>query len=153
RLRPGFWRGPVDGDGGGRRSRARRRTHGIALHTLPLAAGPHLCRKDALGDAQQVRRSRRSTCSADDGGRRRQAMTTAVDVKEGTATQPDQETPPCAMVIFGGSGDLTKRKLIPALYNLLTSRLLRKDFAVMSIARSEISTDDFRAKMEQEARE
>ena len=80
-------------------------------------------------------------------------MTTAVDVKEGAATQPDQQTPPCAMVIFGGSGDLTKRKLIPALYNLLTSRLLRKEFAVVAIARSDISTDDFRARLEEEARE
>ena len=40
--------------------------------------------------------------------------------KEATAAQPaiDRTAPPCAIVIFGASGDLTNRKLIPALYNL-----------------------------------
>jgi len=36
---------------------------------------------------------------------------------------------PCVMVIFGASGDLTKRKLIPALYNLAKDNLLSKEFA------------------------
>jgi glucose-6-phosphate 1-dehydrogenase len=39
------------------------------------------------------------------------------------------------------SGDLTKRKLIPALYNLATSHLLRSEFAVVAIGRSDMSTD------------
>jgi glucose-6-phosphate 1-dehydrogenase len=51
------------------------------------------------------------------------------------------------MVIFGAAGDLTKRKLIPALYNLAQSSLLPKEFAVLGVARAQMSTDDFRQKM------
>ena len=52
-------------------------------------------------------------------------MTTVVDTKDVAVDHAHAGAPPCAMVIFGGSGDLTKRKLIPALYNLATSHLLR----------------------------
>jgi glucose-6-phosphate 1-dehydrogenase len=55
--------------------------------------------------------------------------------------------PPCAMVIFGASGDLTKRKLIPAIHNLATHHLLPRDFAVVGVARTEMSDDDFRLKV------
>jgi glucose-6-phosphate 1-dehydrogenase len=41
----------------------------------------------------------------------------------------------CAMVIFGASGDLTNRKLIPALYNLAKDNLLSRDFALVGFAR------------------
>ena len=51
---------------------------------------------------------------------------------------------PCVMVIFGASGDLTKRKLIPALYNLAKDNLLSKEFAVVGIARNEMSSEQFR---------
>src|SRR5713226_10315291 len=51
---------------------------------------------------------------------------------------------PCVMVIFGASGDLTKRKLIPALYNLSKDNLLSKDFALVGVARNEMSTEQFR---------
>ena len=43
--------------------------------------------------------------------------------------------PPCAFVIFGASGDLTKRKLVPAVYNLALSRLLPSGFGVIGVAR------------------
>ena len=56
----------------------------------------------------------------------------------------------CAMVIFGASGDLTKRKLIPALYNLAKDNLLSKDFALIGFARPEMSTEDFRKKCSEE---
>jgi glucose-6-phosphate 1-dehydrogenase len=54
------------------------------------------------------------------------------------------------MVIFGASGDLTKRKLIPALYNLASQGLLSKEFAVVGIARRGMSHEDFREKMSQD---
>ena len=57
---------------------------------------------------------------------------------------------PCVMVIFGASGDLTRRKLIPALYNLGKNRLLSSEFAVVGVARDAMSTDDFRAKLKQD---
>lgn len=55
-----------------------------------------------------------------------------------------EEAEPCVMVIFGGSGDLTKRKLIPALYNLAKLGLLSKNFAVVGIARAAMTTEAFR---------
>lgn len=48
------------------------------------------------------------------------------------------------MVIFGASGDLTKRKLIPALYSLYTNNRLQKDFSVIGAARTPYSDDEFR---------
>jgi glucose-6-phosphate 1-dehydrogenase len=54
---------------------------------------------------------------------------------------------PCVMVIFGFTGDLTRRKLIPALYNLATQNLLSREFAVIGVGRSPMSDDDARKKV------
>src|SRR6266852_6201414 len=54
---------------------------------------------------------------------------------------------PCAMVIFGASGDLTQRKLLPALVNLARDGLLPRDLAVIGLARRPMSDQDFRRKM------
>src|ERR1700690_2180797 len=54
---------------------------------------------------------------------------------------------PCVMVIFGFSGDLTRRKLIPALYNLASQQLLSREFAVIGVGRSPMSDDDARKKV------
>src|SRR5687768_8476394 len=47
----------------------------------------------------------------------------------------DQSLRPAALIIFGASGDLTKRKLVPAIYNLALSRLLPSGFALIGVAR------------------
>jgi glucose-6-phosphate 1-dehydrogenase len=60
---------------------------------------------------------------------------------------------PCAMVIFGASGDLTKRKLIPALYNLAKDNLLSKEFAVIGFARNEMTSEQFRDMLSSEIKE
>ena len=60
---------------------------------------------------------------------------------------------PCVMVIFGASGDLTKRKLIPALYNLAREGFLSKEFAVVGIARRGMSNEAFRDKLNREIKE
>ena len=60
---------------------------------------------------------------------------------------------PCVVVIFGAAGDLTKRKLVPALYNLLHSKLLPKEFAVVGITAAPLSTPEFRTKLSKEIRE
>src|SRR5215467_10099295 len=57
---------------------------------------------------------------------------------------------PCLMVIFGAAGDLTKRKLIPSLYNLAKAQLLPKEFAVVGFARNEMTTEVFREKLNEE---
>jgi glucose-6-phosphate 1-dehydrogenase len=64
-----------------------------------------------------------------------------------------QPAGPNALVIFGASGDLTKRKLIPALYNLARQRLLPQDFAIVGFARGGLSTDAFRETMGSNLRE
>ncbi len=55
-----------------------------------------------------------------------------------------QKAGPCTLVLFGASGDLTKRKLIPSLYNLVRDGLLPEQFAVIGFARRDTSTEDFR---------
>lgn len=54
---------------------------------------------------------------------------------------------PCQVVIFGASGDLTGRKLIPALYNLQRDNLLPKNLAITGFARRSKSHDEFRKEM------
>lgn len=54
-----------------------------------------------------------------------------------------------AFIIFGASGDLTKRKLIPALYNLACANLLPTGFAVIGFAFSPMTDDSFRAEMKE----
>jgi len=56
---------------------------------------------------------------------------------------------PCILVIFGASGDLTKRKLFPALYSLAFRRLLPEKFAVVGVARTEENDDEFRERMKE----
>src|ERR671923_2929984 len=56
---------------------------------------------------------------------------------------------PCALTIFGASGDLTQRKLLPALYALAYRNLLPEGFAVVGVARTEMSTEEFREHMRQ----
>jgi len=60
---------------------------------------------------------------------------------------------PAAIVIFGATGDLTKRKLIPSLYNLGACGLLPKDLAVIGVARRELTSESFRELIAGELRE
>ena len=54
---------------------------------------------------------------------------------------------PCTIVIFGASGDLTKRKLLPALYNLKALKLLPENFAVIGVAVTDSNDELYRAKI------
>ncbi len=56
------------------------------------------------------------------------------------ANRPD----PCALIIFGASGDLTQRKLVPALYELYCQGNLPENLFVIGVSRTEMSDDDFR---------
>src|SRR5574338_1673023 len=60
------------------------------------------------------------------------------------AHEPLTPIEPCTLVIFGGSGDLARRRLIPALYNLLLDGLLPADYAVIGLGRKEMTDDKFR---------
>src|ERR1700756_1944392 len=57
---------------------------------------------------------------------------------------------PCVMVIFGATGDLTKRKLIPALSNLAADNLLSKQFAIIGFAGNDFTTESFRKTLAEE---
>jgi glucose-6-phosphate 1-dehydrogenase len=59
----------------------------------------------------------------------------------------EKRASPFAMVILGAHGDLTKRKLIPALYALYLEDLLPKDFAMLGLSRTKMTDDEFRAVM------
>lgn len=61
--------------------------------------------------------------------------------------QHRQMADPCVMVIYGASGDLTRRKLLPALYNLAQQKLLANEFALIGVARRPMNHEQFRAKM------
>ncbi len=52
--------------------------------------------------------------------------------------------PPTTLVIFGASGDLARRKLLPALYNLAHEGALPERFNLIGISRRELSDDEFR---------
>lgn len=56
---------------------------------------------------------------------------------------------PSSVVIFGASGDLTKRKLIPSLYSLFKRGLMPKDFAVIGVARTDMTSEVFRGEVKQ----
>ncbi len=60
---------------------------------------------------------------------------------------------PCTIVIFGASGDLTSRKLIPALYDLYLNDVLPNPFLIVGSARTKWTHDDFRRRMEEAIRE
>src|SRR3990172_7911364 len=54
---------------------------------------------------------------------------------------------PCAFVIFGASGDLTKRLLMPAIYNLACDSLLPHNFAIIGTAKTDLNHESFREQM------
>lgn len=68
--------------------------------------------------------------------------TTPVDIKPVPETVAPVE--PCTLVIFGGSGDLARRRLIPAVYNLLLDGLLPAKYAVIGLGRKPMTDDEFR---------
>ncbi|QDV32310.1 glucose-6-phosphate dehydrogenase [Tautonia plasticadhaerens] len=64
-----------------------------------------------------------------------------------TPAEPTAPGDPCILVIFGASGDLTKRLLVPSLYNLACDGLLPEQFAVVGIAKDGLTTEAFRSRM------
>src|SRR5215471_727831 len=66
---------------------------------------------------------------------------------------PGRPAPPCTVVIFGSAGDLTKRKLLPALYNLKAAGLLPREFAIIGVARREKTPEQFREESTRDIRQ
>jgi len=63
---------------------------------------------------------------------------------EDTTKNVVQKAAPSVMIIFGATGDLTKRKLFPALYNLAKEKFLPENFAIIGVGRQEMPSEDFR---------
>ncbi len=76
----------------------------------------------------------------------------AVKQEKAIPEQHPRPVGPCTVVIFGASGDLTMRKLIPAFYHLARGRLLPEAFAVVGTATSPLEADAFRDRVRREAR-
>ena len=69
------------------------------------------------------------------------------------SNEAPQKAPPCVMVIFGASGDLTKRKLLPALANLAQEGLLSQQFAIIGFSFDQMTTEAFRDKLTTDMKE
>src|SRR5688500_7147195 len=63
------------------------------------------------------------------------------------SSEADRVIAPAAMVIFGVSGDLTSRKLMPALYDLAVGQPLPEGFSIVGVSRRDWSDEEFREKM------
>ncbi|HEX3991115.1 MAG TPA: hypothetical protein VHX39_08075, partial [Acetobacteraceae bacterium] len=68
-------------------------------------------------------------------------LTAATDIDADDAQAP--AAPPCAMVIFGAAGDLTKRLVVPALYNLANSKRLSEGFQIVGVDLAAKSAEDW----------
>ena len=64
---------------------------------------------------------------------------------EGATPKGRKRPDPCVMVIFGAEGDLTKRLLTPALYNLARTNSLPEEFALVGVSRGDLSSEQWRA--------
>src|SRR5947208_4790721 len=62
---------------------------------------------------------------------------------------PRRTPEPCVLVVFGASGDLTRRKIFPALYALAFRRLLPERFAIVGVARTEETSEEFAGRMKE----
>jgi len=70
-----------------------------------------------------------------------------------TASESARPAPPCNLVIFGASGDLTKRKLLPAIYHLVQQNLLPDGFAIIGVDRDALDTKHYRDQLNAQVHE
>src|SRR5712691_10756105 len=81
-------------------------------------------------------------------------MVCAVNVSRPSDSDPEsrlnetrRQVDPCSIVIFGASGDLTARKLIPAFYQLFNEKQMPPDFRIIGFARREKTDDSWRQEL------
>ena len=124
-----------------------------ALRPLRLAARDRLLGEGAGRAPEPVRRPRRQGGEGGEEGAR-PAVSSRDDgnpLLEGLRLRRSPD--PCAIVIFGATGDLTRRKIFPALYALALRRLLPERFGVVGVARTEQTTKQWIAEMKKAVRE
>ena len=109
------------------------------FRAVPVAQGTYLRRKDSLRDARRLRRPQGAGPASCAHPRKTKGLNSM------TETQPAQKKPDaCSFVIFGVTGDLAHRLVIPALYNLAATNLLPDQFCIVGIARKAMSSDELR---------
>ena len=119
-----------------------------ALRPLRVASRDRLLGEGAGRAAQPVRRP----CRQGDQGGQGPAVSEAENpLLEGLRLRRSAD--PCAIVIFGASGDLTRRKIFPALYSLAFRRLLPERFGIVGVARTEQTTKQWIAEMKKAVKE
>src|SRR5207237_514384 len=138
-LGGGLGRRPLDRARGGHARSTHDGDRPLPLRALRLAAGRQLCDEGRSGAAQSVRRPRRQE------GLRQLATSTLNPLREGLRLSRIPE--PSTIVIFGGSGDLAQRKLIPALYNLALQRLLPATFSIVGTSRKPLTHEQYREEL------
>jgi glucose-6-phosphate 1-dehydrogenase len=74
-----------------------------------------------------------------------------VNPQEKFSLEPLPAGDACLLVIFGASGDLTRRKLIPSLYNLACVGCMNPQFEVLGVGRTKMTSEEFRAKLRESA--
>src|SRR5215469_7061892 len=103
----------------------------LSALTLPATA-KRVSRRSAALSRRPCNRSRSMDVPVVDRSNRRQTQT------------PAHQAPPCTLVIFGAGGDLTKRLLMPAIYNLSKAKLLSDKFAIIAVDRTPKPIDAYR---------
>src|SRR5580692_12346777 len=68
----------------------------------------------------------------------------ATEANSAVDDDPAPVAPPCAMVIFGAAGDLTKRLVVPALYNLVNAKRLPKSFQLVGVDLAAKTSEEWR---------
>src|SRR3954471_5899686 len=117
----------MDRCGRDRRGRAGRRADRRAVRPVPFPPRSHVRRKAAIGTARAIRRP---------------FGTMTANVPNDSNGSND-----CVLVIIGASGDLTHRKLLPAVYNLAEAGHLPTGFAILGVARNPEGEEQFRSEM------
>jgi glucose-6-phosphate 1-dehydrogenase len=77
----------------------------------------------------------------------REIVRTRVHTHPVSAVDALPSAPPCTVVIFGAAGDLTRRKLVPAVFHLACEGCLSADFRLLGVARESLSAETFRKRM------
>ena len=119
-------------------------------HGHPGARGRR--RQEVLGLLRQPPSGDRGQGEGDEGRLSESGSTDSVLVTVPRRTE-EEIRPPCTLVIFGASGDLTHRLLAPAIAHLNRDGAVSPDFAIIGIGRTEYSDDDFRRRLEDGAKE
>src|SRR5262245_7543839 len=128
---------------GGRSAGAGAQRRAFPAIQLPRRGG--IRPESTFSPARRIRRSRRADL--------RWRLSPMKAPPAPPASPPGRSADPCVMVICGAGGDLTKRKLLPALCNLAKAGLLSKQFAIVGFSRGARSDEDFRKQMTAEIKE